>query len=272
MGFAHLSLALTSLFACAPEPELPPDVVARVSGQAIPTGAYVAALATLSVQERTGTVTASHRQRVLDALIDDALLREQAAEAGLYPLDRQPAAAALDAHLQALPAPTDAALLAWYREHPEAFARDPSWEVEALRFTGPNAEQQARIARFDADTPRLEVPPGPVPFGALEQVVGPTAARAATHLRPGEVAPPSRYASGWIVVRLVSMTPGEPASFDEVRPAVLALATAEARGLERARYLTTLRNRADIQVNRSVRDAPLPPEALAAAARREAGR
>jgi hypothetical protein len=274
MGLAHLSLALIALAGCGTAQPLGSDVVARVDAEEIPAGRYQRALAALAVQERAPVLTAAHRARLLDELIDDALLREKAATEGLHPLDGSPA----EAVLAPVPPASEADLRRYYADHPERFAHEPSWQVEALRFTGPDAETRAESAAQAwsageaVDVPRLDVPAGPLPLGPLEQYVGPTAARAAARLAPGEVAHPSRYASGWLVLRLVSVVPGEPAPFEEVRPAAAALLGAERQRAARDAVLAGLRAGADVQINAAVRDAPIPQALLVEAARAESGR
>ncbi|MBA2321022.1 MAG: peptidyl-prolyl cis-trans isomerase, partial [Deltaproteobacteria bacterium] len=80
----------------------------------------------------------------------------------------------------------------------------------------------------------------------------------AAGLAPGEIGPPTRYASGTIVVRLVSRDPGRRPPFEEVRDAVRVAWIRDTERDARVALLHGLRADAEIRINEPVRDAPMP--------------
>lgn len=225
-----------------PAPRVPADAVATVNGVPIARATYAAALAAVAGDRKDGALDPEVRQRVLDRLIEEELLVQRGLALGLARLDprvRADLVAAVlgqvtaDAALVAPPALTELAALR--DAEPERFRRAPRTVVTTAWFAGADGEARAAAARAalvddaswtrlraDGDRPTVVVPTGAVPAGALVDVVGPTATRAALTLPVGTISPPIVTSGGAWLLRVEARDDGGVAALAEARPAVEA--------------------------------------------------
>lgn len=252
---------------------LPSGAIAVVNGQPISAEAFARFAAAVAAERKSLELDDATRRRLLARMVDEELLLQRAADLLLYrhePTARRAMVAALiqsvTADAEAV-APDEAALRRFYEENPERFTRPGrlSLEVAFVRIGDRpellalrEAQDVARRVRAGEEIGRgeerlgdplvAELPAGPVPIETLRQYHGPTVARAAGDLEPGEVSEPIRGGDGYYVLRLRDRTPPERAPYDEVREQVRA-EYLRSVGEEALRdYLAGLHDAAEIQV------------------------
>ena len=116
-------LVVVALGACAGEPRLPPEVVARVAGREIAYGEFEGYLRRNSI-EREVTLAAPALSRLFDQFLEEEMVRALAVDRGLAGADAE-AATALEALVAAAGADevTDAEVVAHYRAHAARYKR-----------------------------------------------------------------------------------------------------------------------------------------------------
>ena len=242
---AAVGAALAALgLARGPQPAspMPPDAVAVVNGAPIARATYAAALAAVAGDRRDGAVDPAVRQRVLDRLIEEELLVQRGLALGLARLDPRVRADLVAAVLGEVvadaalaPAPAAGELAALHDAEPERFRRAPRVTVTTAWFAGADGEARAAAARAtigddagwaalraDSARPTVVVPTGAVPAGALLDVLGPTATRAALTLPVGAISAPVVTSGGAWLVRVEARDDGGVAALAEAQPEVLA--------------------------------------------------
>ena len=272
---AGVALAAAGVVRSAAPPSPPPDAVALVNGQPISRDA----LRQLEDQERAGRpgrpLDTAERRRLLERAVDEELLLERGLALGLARLEPTARSAIVNAVVAAVGAeagnqePEESELRAFYAAAPARFAEPGRLRLEA-RFVaaGPGTRPEAAAwqqaselaARLRSGASPAEAGagagdplPAPLPEGALSpeqlrQTLGPAAALAVERLRPGEVAPPVRVATGYLVLRLDERLPAPAPTFEEVREQVRAEYLRSAGERAVARYLERLRANAEVRV------------------------
>ena len=235
---------------------VPEGAVAAVNGEPIAAEAFTR-FADAVADERRQALGADERRHLLERMIDEELLFQRGLALGLArhePTARRAIVAAVIAALTAdaeAEEPEEAELRAFHGEARERFTRLGRLELDgAFVAVGSRPEREgweraeeiarrlragepfAAVAGALGDEPTAPLPSGPLPPETLRQYLGPTAARAAEQLAPGEVSDPIRGAGGFHVLALRGRMPGELAPFEEVREQV------------RAEYLRSLGERA----------------------------
>lgn len=263
-----------------PSAHLPDGAVALVNGEVVSTEAFAQVEAGVVGERRGMPLDEAQRQRLLDRFVDEELLLQRGIELGLArhePTARRAIVSAVVATVTSdveASEPDDETLRRFYAETSDRFQKPGRVTAEvvfASTVTHPEAQAFQRAAEaarrlrageaFDAvaaalgDPQTAPLPPGPLPLETLRQYLGPSPARSAAGLAPGEVGDPVRGGAGYYVVRVVSRSDGETPPFDEVRQEVRA-EWLRAQG-ERALgdYLEHLREQGDVQT----RLPPAPP-------------
>jgi hypothetical protein len=235
-ALAGIALAAASLVRCgAPATgsagaAAPPDSVALVNGEPISREALARFTAAIARERGRLDLDPAEQRRILERLIDEELLLQRGVALGLE--RREPAArraivsAVVDALTSAESAEPDrAALEAFYREDPAAWARPGRVMLEAARIPAevpePEASQRAdeivrrarageSLAEIAADLAQPIEPPlpaEPIEVEALRDRVGGVVVAALLALQPGAVSEPVRAFDGVWVVRLVAREP-----------------------------------------------------------------
>jgi parvulin-like peptidyl-prolyl isomerase len=215
------------------------DIVAVVNGTPIDRLSYDRALAALTLQERGPDMTEARRRQVLQALIDEELLLQQAARMEIHFGDplirRQLVNAMLDAFAARVdPAKlSEPALRTYHKRHAALFAEADRVAVDALYFRDEDRARAGAEALRQKDGKRragelaeptvFPVPEGLLPRQTLENYLGPTASRTARQMRVGEVSEPVRTTGGYWVLRVTDRETGRARPFEEVRDAVASL-------------------------------------------------
>lgn len=256
----------------------PPGTAARVNGELIRAADYERLLAGLA-DDRGEPVTEEQRGQVLDRLIDEELLIQRGLELGLVRQDRRLRADLTAALLSSIVAETDdlkpsaVELQAFYDRHRDFFTQPGAVHVRQIFCRVPavtsaataQARAQAAAMRLRAgedfaivqrelgDRELSPLPDGLVPLAKLRDYLGPTAARVALALAPGEVSEPVRSGTGFHVLQMRARQPDMTPPLAEIEAEVTAEFRRRAGDQALRDYLADLRARADI-----VLAAPLP--------------
>lgn len=254
-------------------PGLGRGAVASVNGEPIRSEEYERAIAALAA-DRRNEIGQEERRRVLDRLIEEELLIQRAIVLGFTRRDRRVRSDLVSTMIQmivsksATQEPTQAEVEAFYKENLDYFTQPGRLHVrEILVRVGGGRSAKEALERGDDVARRLragepfgvverelgdpavaKLPNGLLPPKQLREYLGPTAARAALALEPGQVSDPVRTASG---VRVLQMLEREPASaplLEEIELEVRAEVRRRAGDRALRAYIDQLRERADVQV------------------------
>jgi hypothetical protein len=255
-------------------PALPEGAVATVNGAVLRVVDYRRVLAALE-GDRRNPVGDEERRFVLERLVDEELLVQRALELGLARSDRmvrsQLVAAMITSVTEnaAVEEPDEAALRTFHAEHGEWFAAPGRLRARQLWVRAAPArsedEAQARAAEaaarlragepFEAVATTLgdplvaPLPDAPLPAAKLVEYAGPGALAAlAAEAEPGAVSEPLPHAGGFQVLALVAREDLRHPAFEEVAEQVRAEWRRRAGDEALRRYLTELRERAEIRV------------------------
>ncbi len=270
-----VALAALGVVRSGAPPPPPPDAVALVNGQPISRDALRRLEAEARATRPDRPLDIDERRRLLERAVDEELLLQRGLALGLARLEPTARRAIVSAVVAAVGAeagneePDESELRAFFAAAPERFA-DPGRLRLTARFVGVDPERRPEAtawreaselaallrgaaARAEAGPSEGDALPTPLPAGPLSldqvrQILGPAAAVAADRLRSGEVAPPLRVATGYLVLRLDERLPPQQPAFEAVRDRVREeyLRTAGERAVARA--VERLRADAEIRV------------------------
>jgi hypothetical protein len=253
--------------------EPPSDAAAVVNGVPILRADHERAALAIGSDRRGGAALPEDRQRALERLIDEELLLRRALELGLERRDPRARAALVSAMVSSIVAsaeqsePDDRRLREHFQENSGYFREPDRIRLEQLFFAPKagesDADHTARAravrARWSsgetlaglralADPEPSPLPGELLPAHKLADLLGPTAARAASELSPGEISEPVRSGAGYHLLRLVERRASTPPRFELVRETVRS--DHQRRAGERAlgSALEQLRANAEIQV------------------------
>jgi parvulin-like peptidyl-prolyl isomerase len=196
---------------------LPAHAVARVNDRLILRDTWLRAVAAVSSERRT-PLTASDKRQILERLIDEELLAQHGVALGLVEQDRRLRGQLVQQVMQTAIAAAaereygEAELRAFYGKHRDLFTAPARLRVAALRI-----DAQGRRSAFVPPLPDAALPPS-----ELRTYLGPTLARAALELRPGESSEPIAQGDGRVVLELLASEPGAAPAFESVREQVRA--------------------------------------------------
>ena len=248
-------------------------------------------------QDRRGPIDDGTRRRVLERMIDEELLVQQALALGLAQIDRRVrgelVSSIVDSVVSEVDAepPSEAEIEQHYRANAAFFARPGRLRVESLFFSerpaaatagerggngqnGVDAAQEraraarARLARGEdfaavaadlADRAVLEIPDALLPLAKLRDYVGPAAIETLAALAPGDWSGPLETAGGFRLIRLVEREPETTPPLAEVADLVRDDLVRRRGDEALRRHLDALREEIDV-----VRNADLFAERRAA--------
>ena len=268
-----LGLAMAGfLLPRGPQLALPVDAVAMVNGETVAREEYERAIAALTVDRRSPLADAE-RRHVVDRLVDEELLIQRALDLELVRRDRRLRGELVSVMVQSVVSevadvePTEAELAAFYAANRDYFAEPGRVRLRQIVIdAGPDANggglsrALAGRARLLAGAPfervrdelgAVEIAPLPdalLPPAKLREYLGPTAARAALELSPGDVSEPVRSATGYHVLKLVEREAARVPTLDEVEAEVRAEYRRRAGEQALRRYLDELKRSAVIRV------------------------
>ena len=278
-----LALGATVGLACAtagilePSPEsgraLPEGAAAVVDGSVIRKADFDRALSALAADSRNA-IGEAERRHVMDRLIEEELLVQRARELGFDQHDGRVRSLLVSSMIESIVAevgelePTDGEMEAFYQENADFFARTGRvWirqvqvgvnhgrtDEQALELAQAavlrlrNAEDIEVVASKLGDTPVAPLPDGFLPASQLREYLGPTPARRALELAPGQVSDPVRGGSSYHVLQMVAREPAHVLPLASVASQVRAEMQRRAGDAALRAYLDDLRSRADIRL------------------------
>jgi parvulin-like peptidyl-prolyl isomerase len=218
---------------------LPANAIARVNDTVLLDDDYERAVAAIS-SDRNAPLTEEDRRFVLDRLIDEELLVQQAIDLGLPRLDRRVRTDLVAAMIQSIVLdtgerePTEAELRSFLEENADRFTRPGRIHLRQILIRAEpvrtetesreRAEQAlARLHRGESfarvrgelgDPEIAPLPDSPVPLAKLRELLGSSAARTALALETGRASDPVRSSAGYHVLLAVAR---EPARRPELR-------------------------------------------------------
>lgn len=248
------------------------DVVAVVNGAPIGRDLYERVVA--GVEADQGALSPEDRAHVLERMIEEELLVQQAVSLGMASRDRMARGYLVQAMMdfvgQRAPAdpPGDDGLREFYAEHQARFRRPgrialetmsfdvvPGASDEAVRAKAVAARQAlgaggawAVVARDMADEPIVKVPSSPLSAANVLEYLGPTATREAFALQAGALSEPIRTKTGYLLIRVTQRWDDTVPPFETVRDEVVAEWKTKHATDALREYVDELRAGADIEV------------------------
>jgi parvulin-like peptidyl-prolyl isomerase len=255
------------------EDALPEGAVASVNGSAVRLEEYQRAVQALA-SDRRDPIGEQDKRHVLDRLVDEELLVQRAIELGLTRSDRRVRGDLVSALIQAVVSeseadePDQAEIESFYAENRDYFARSGRLALREILVRGQPVREEAEArARADEAAARLRggepfeavdaalgdrqiapLPSDPLPPAKLVEYLGPSAARAAEALAPGEVGDPVRGSAGFHVLLLLAREPGSVPPLEGIREEVRVELRRRAGDRALRAYLDLLRGRADVRL------------------------
>jgi parvulin-like peptidyl-prolyl isomerase len=240
--------------------------IATVNGTPIPREAFEGSVARLAADKRN-PLSGADRAHVLARMIEEELLIQRGVEIGLVESDRGVRAAIAASMIDAIVAevasdePDAVELRAFYAENERYFARPSRLRVQQIFFKrGEDGRRRAaaahaalqaggdfhevRTALGDEDISGL--PDASLPPAKLRDYLGPTLARAAAELSPGEISRPLASPSGLHILRLLEYEALVPRALEEVHEQVAAEYRRRAGDRALREYLDWLRRESDV--------------------------
>ena len=254
-----------------PLQELPPDVVARVGTHEIPRSRYLELLSDLAADKQTPLTGADH-DFALQRLIDEELLIQRGVELNLAdssPTVRKAIASAVIAQLAAeseAVLPSQEALRELYESDAEFFATTSRYRLHWWRI--PGADERSIAAAREAATllksgqgdegvenatgmQRQQILPDTLlPPSKLADYLGPGLARQVPLLESGQVSAPIELAGDTHILMLLEREAGGLPEFETLKPVLLDEYRRRAGDEALRAYLSRLRERTDIVVNK----------------------
>lgn len=255
------------------------DVAAIVGERVIRRVDYERMLAGVE-QDLRSPIDDATRRRVLERMIDEELLVQQALALGLAAADRRVRGELVSGLVDSVVAEADRAepnaeeVERHYRENLDFFTRPGRLRIEALFFSAARgeAEERARAARAQlvagaepraveravGDRPVAEVPDGLLPLPKLRDYLGPAVVEALTELPTGEWSEPIASDEGARLIRILEHE-------GETAPPLVEVEALVRRDLVRRRgdtalrrYLDALRETTPVELDESLFATPEP--------------
>lgn len=220
-------------------------------------------------QDRRGPIDDATRRRVLERMIDEELLVQQALSLGLANADRRVRGELVSSLVDSIVSEADAEppsrgeIEQHYRENAAYFARPGRLRVETLFFgaRARAASARERLASGEgreavgaslADRAVVEVPDALLPFAKLRDYLGPTVVEALASLEPGSWSEPLEVADGFRLVRIVERELESAPPLVDVESLVRQDLVRRRGDDALRRYLDALRDATEVARNESI--------------------
>lgn len=226
-------------------------------------------------QDRRGPIDDATRRRVLERMIDEELLVQQALALGLAAADRRVRGELVSSLVDSVVSeadgepPTDAEVEAHFQESAGFFARPGRLRVETLFFSARGegsssaragaarkrlleGDDMARIAQELADRQLAEAPATLLPLAKLRDYLGPTVVEKLAHLDVDQWSGPIAVGSDAWLVRIREREAESEPPLAEVEPLVRQDLIRRRGDEALRRYLDTLRNETPVARNDSL--------------------
>lgn len=219
------------------------DAVAIVNGRPAPRAIFETLVRAVREEQPERELSRADLERIRERMIEEELLVEEAQALGLASRDRLARGYLVQAMLdfignQAMSEePTEGQLRAFFDQHRDEFVRPGRIALRVMTFavtTGTDESATMRRAlaarrRLDAgeswqlvdkqegSEPVALLPTGPLSAVKVLEYLGPTAAREAFRLRPGEVSQPIRVAGAILLIQVLQRWEGDTPAWDEIK-------------------------------------------------------
>lgn len=239
-------VALTAYGLLEKEAALPTDAVAMVNGEPIPRDLYERVVEGLAADREGTPITDEDRAHVLDRMIEEELLVQEAVALGMASRDRLARGYLVQAMIDFVgqrvqqEVPDDETLRQYYEDNRPQFSRPGRLALRVMQFDvypgQPDANGLERANRAKAalekgdawdavrkayaDDPIVKLPSTPLSAANVMEYLGPTATRAAFAQKPGEVGEPLRVKTGYLLVQVTQRWDDQVPPFEEVREEV----------------------------------------------------
>ena len=255
---AGLGLALFSLLSTGGGAALPDNAIAKVNDRYISRDDYARALAAV-VTDSEQALNIEQRRRVLERLIDEALLLQYGQDQGLVYSDRRVRASLVSAVLEAKSAAAETQAIDqqsardFYQQHRVYFSRPAQLQVSLLRFkdAAVAAEMRDRLPNRlveNEDFERLDhIPAALLPIAKLRQLMGASLTEAASQLNAGEVSAVIMLNDRAHLIRVEQRRESAPAFDDIVEQVEAEMRRRQAEQAVR-KTLTQLREAQDVVI------------------------
>jgi hypothetical protein len=241
-------IALTAYGLLQKRAQLPAESVAVVNGQVIPRDLYERVVEGIAADREGTPVTAADRDHVLQRMIDEELLVQEAVTLGMASRDRLARGYLVQAMIDFVgqrvqqETPSESDLESFYAEHKTDFSRPGRLALRAMQFDvypgQPDEAGQKRVVaalealargeawetvrKAHADEPVVRLPTTPLSAANVMEYLGPTATRAAFALTPGKLSEPLRVKTGYLLLEVLQRWDDQVPPFAEVRDEVAA--------------------------------------------------
>lgn len=225
-------------------------------------------------QDRRGPIDETVRQRVLERMIDEELLVQQALALGLAAADRRVRGELVSGLVDSIVSeadrepPSAEEVERHYRTHLDFFTRPGRQRAETLLFSrrreSPRARAQAARERLGSGAGREEVertlgdpqvvrlPDDLLPIAKLRDYLGPAVIDALERLDVGVWSEPIETAEGWRLVRVIEREPEQAPPLTEIE-SIVRRDLVRRRGDDALRdYLDGLREQTRIERNEAL--------------------
>jgi hypothetical protein len=249
---------------------LPAGVLVRVNETLITEEEYTRSLHLLATDKRN-ELTDEDRRHVLKRLIEQELLIQRGVEIGLVSSDPSVRKAIAAAMIQSIVGPLASLqpereeLERFHAENLGLFTLPARFRVQEIVFRRSNDEGQDALSRAEqaeralergtpfetvrdrlGDRPIVALPDAFLPPHKLREYLGPTLARAAMTLDPGQVTEPLRSPSGVHILRLVEAGPAQVPPIESILDQVESEFRRRAADQALRDYLDWLADEADL--------------------------
>lgn len=219
-------------------------------------------------------IDAAMRRRVLERMVDEELLVQQALALGLAAADRRVRGELVSGLVDSVVAEADRAeptaeeIERHYRENVDFFTRPGRLRIEALAFSAarPEPAERARAARARlaageapraveqalGDPPVAKRPEGWLPLPKLRDYLGPAVVEALVGLEPGVWSEPIATAEGAALLRILEREPDRAPPLAEVESLVRRDLVRRRGDAALRRYLDGLREATPVELDESI--------------------
>ncbi|MBY0400917.1 peptidylprolyl isomerase [Myxococcota bacterium] len=253
------------------------EVAAIVGGRVIRRVDYERMLAGVE-QDLRSPIDDATRRRVLERMIDEELLVQQALSLGLAAADKRVRGELVSGLVDSVVAEADRAepsaeeVERHYRENADFFARPGRLRVEAVFVSGARADARARAqtarGRLEAgatareveqalgDRPVARLPDGPLPLPKLRDYLGPAVAETLAGLETGRWSEPIETAEGVWLTRVVEREGFDRPPLAEIEALVRRDLVRRRGDLALRRYLDGLRETTPVERDEALFSSP----------------
>lgn len=244
-------------------------IVATIDGESIAVSHFTSYLEALQ-KDKGKLLLGPDISHLLDRMIDEKLLLQQAQHLGLTRTDSAVKRAIVDAVIENIisknrgVAPKDKDLATFYTSNITYFSHASLLSVRRMVFTGTEAHIHAQQAHASlergqtfasvkaafATEDAMRLPSSLIPQNRLPNYLGPSLARAASELEPGQFTPPLPSGGSLVILGLLKKVPGQTPALEEIRDQVAREYRRRQNDEALRDYLSDLKASADIRINK----------------------